>query len=72
MDKKSNVSGLGLSGILTIIFVVLRLVGVIDWNWWWVFSPILIDIGASAILYAVLAGIIVYNRKYGFDNFNKK
>jgi len=27
--------------LLTIVFIVLRLTGVIDWSWWLVLSPIL-------------------------------
>ena len=41
--------GIGLSSILTIIFVIAKLGEVIDWSWWWVFSPLwihlLINIG---------------------------
>lgn len=29
-----------LSSILTIIFVIAKLGGVIDWSWWMVFSPL--------------------------------
>jgi hypothetical protein len=29
--------------ILTIIFVVLKLTGNIDWHWLWVFSPLIIS-----------------------------
>lgn len=47
--KKSN-SGIGFVGVLTIIFVVLKLINVIDWNWFWVLSPIWI----SAILTLVI------------------
>jgi hypothetical protein len=57
MNKNTNTSGLGLSSVLTIIFVVLKLVGVITWNWWWVLSPILIDIGLTII---VLIGLVIY------------
>lgn len=32
--------GMGLQTVLTIIFVVLKLVGVVDWSWWWVLSPL--------------------------------
>ena len=46
----SKRSGLGVTGVLTLIFVVLKLVGVISWSWWWVFSPILIDIGLSILI----------------------
>lgn len=43
MDNKKS-SGLGLSGVLTIIFIVLKLVGVINWSWLWVLSPTWIEI----------------------------
>lgn len=33
-------TGLGVFNVLLIVFVVLKLVGVIEWNWWWVLSPI--------------------------------
>jgi len=26
--------------LLAIIFVVLKMLGTIDWSWWWVFSPL--------------------------------
>lgn len=32
--------GIGFSGLLTIVFIVLKLCHVIDWSWWWVLSPI--------------------------------
>ena len=30
---------MGLCGVLTTIFVVLKLIGVIDWPWIWVLAP---------------------------------
>lgn len=33
-DSKKN-SG-GVTGALFIVFLVLKLTGVIDWSWWWV------------------------------------
>ena len=53
--SNSSSSGLGLGSVLTIIFVVLKLVGVIDWSWIWVLSPVWI----SLILWTVMIGIIV-------------
>jgi len=47
--------GIGIVGTLTIIFIVLRLVNVIDWSWWWVLSPIWI----SALLFVGFIGILV-------------
>lgn len=63
MNKKTSSSGLGLTGVLTVVFIVLKLVGVINWSWWWVLSPILIDIGLTVV---ILAGVAIYhNIKYG-------
>ena len=47
--------GLGLCDVLTIVFLVLKLVGAIDWSWWWVFSPTLISLGLYVVLLVVAA-----------------
>lgn len=41
-DKSSSSSsgGVGFVGLLTILFIGLKLTGYIDWSWWWVLSPI--------------------------------
>lgn len=44
---------MGLLGILFVIFLVLKLVGVIDWNWIIVFLPLIVDIVIGVITYAV-------------------
>ena len=45
--------GIGFCGLLTIVFIVLKLIGIIDWSWIWVFAPIWID-----FIFAVLIIII--------------
>ncbi|HEG5317614.1 TPA: hypothetical protein SEZ16_001666 [Campylobacter jejuni] len=30
---------IGILGVLLIIFIVLKLLGLISWSWWWVLSP---------------------------------
>lgn len=58
-SNKSNNSGcrvtggLGISGVLTIVFVVLKLVGVINWSWLWVLAPLWISIALALILFGV-------------------
>lgn len=39
----NNDTSLGINGVLTIIFIVLKLIGLITWSWWWVLSPIWIS-----------------------------
>ena len=59
MDNKTTVTvrGIGFSGLLTIVFIVLKLIGVINWSWIWVLSPIWISV-ALALLLAIIVGFI--------------
>lgn len=47
MSKDSNGTtsgGLGLSGVLLVVFIVLKLCKVITWSWVWVLSPLWISL----------------------------
>ena len=41
MDKKNSGGGggIGFVGLLTIVFITLKLTRVIAWSWWWVLAP---------------------------------
>ena len=54
MNNKQASGGIGFAGLLTIVFIILKLCGIITWSWWWVLSPLWI----STILW-VIVGIIV-------------
>jgi len=59
MAESTNVKsgGIGFVGLLTILFIALKLIGVVAWSWWWVLSPIWIVAGMTIlILLFVLAG----------------
>lgn len=43
-EIKYKYSGLGLIDALFLLFLGLKLGGVITWSWWWVFSPIWIPV----------------------------
>ena len=45
--------GIGVSSVLTIVFIVLKVVGVIDWSWVWVLSPIWISTAVALIILLV-------------------
>lgn len=45
--------GIGFTELLTIVFIVLKLTGFIDWSWWWVLSPMWISF---IILIVVVVG----------------
>lgn len=55
--ENNNNNGLGLLSILTIIFVIAKLFGVITWSWLLVFAPALIGVGIG-LLALVIALII--------------
>ena len=38
MNNNSS-GGIGICGVLGIVFIVLKLVGVINWSWVWVLCP---------------------------------
>lgn len=50
--QNSTSSGVGLSSLLGVLFIGLKLTHNIDWSWWWVLSPFWIP---AAIVLAVLA-----------------
>jgi len=53
--------GVGLSTLLTVAFVVLKLCGVISWSWWWVLSPLWIPLVILLVVLfvALLIGSLV-------------
>ena len=48
-------TGIGFIGLLTLIFVVAKIWGLITWSWWWVFSPLWI----SLVVVLIITGIIL-------------
>ena len=55
--KEVKTVGLGFADALTLLFIALKLCGVIDWKWIWVLSPIWITISFLALLILVIAVI---------------
>lgn len=55
MNNKQASSGIGFTGLLTIVFIILKLCGIIAWSWWWVLSPLWI----STILWVILGVVIL-------------
>lgn len=60
-QSSSSSSGVGFCGLLTVLFIGLKLTHYIDWSWFWVLSPIwiswsivLVILGVAAVAYGVL------------------
>ena len=54
MSSSSSSSGIGFTGLLTIVFIVLKLLDYITWSWWWVLSPILISILIGVFIFLII------------------
>ena len=53
-DNISIDIGGGFTGLLTIVFITLKLLGRIDWSWWWVLSPIWISVIIGIIILIII------------------
>lgn len=49
-----STGGIGFVGLLTIVFIVLKLTGYIAWSWIWVLSPLWISLIVGLIFLCVL------------------
>lgn len=64
--SKSNTSssgGIGFVGLLTIVFITLKLTNFIQWSWWWVLSPALIGIGLWIVVIVGVLGLAIWAKK---------
>ena len=57
MNKSTETNGVSGLSVLLIVFIVLKLVGVISWSWWIVLIPLWIGIGLSIIGILAIAAI---------------
>ena len=53
----SSGGGISVLGLLGIVFIVLKLVGVIAWSWWWVLAPFWIPL-AIVLVFGLIAFIV--------------
>lgn len=61
MPDSSSSGGVGFLGLLTILFIGLKLTGYIDWSWWWVTAPLWgpLAIGAVISLLIFIAAAVI-------------
>lgn len=52
--SNSSSGGVGLAGLLTVLFVGLKLTGYIQWSWLWVLSPLWISVAAAITIFLVI------------------
>ncbi len=52
---------IGFSGLLTILFIALKLTGFVNWSWLWVMSPLWIS-AALALVIIFIAVLVEANK----------
>lgn len=59
--------GIGITGLFSLAFVILKLCGVIKWSWWWVLAPTWIPTTffVALMLFCLLMAVIC---NYGKSN----
>ena len=62
MSSSSSSSGIGFTGVLQIVFIVLKLLGKIDWSWGWVLSPMWISASIVAVVLVILGIVAIASR----------
>ena len=57
-NNNTTVSGgIGFSGLLTIVFIVLKLCGVINWSWIWVLAPMWVSVALCVAIFIFIVMI---------------
>lgn len=59
--------GVGFCGLLTLIFITLKLLNVIEWSWLWVLSPIWISAALTLVIVLIIIIATVIIRKCKWD-----
>ncbi len=52
--------GVGFFGLLTLIFITLKLCGVIAWSWWLVLAPLWISLLVATCIVVGIIGVVVF------------
>lgn len=56
MREQNSSKGLSFLSVLTLIFVIAKILGFVSWSWWLVFSPLWI----SAIAGVIVIGVMLF------------
>jgi hypothetical protein len=57
-SSSSSSSGIGFAGLLTVLFIGLKLTGYITWSWLWVLSPLWIGALLAIAIIVIIFGVV--------------
>lgn len=56
-ETNDRSGGVGFCGLLTVAFIVLRLTGYIDWDWWLVLAPLWVPMLILFLVFVVVEAL---------------
>lgn len=73
---KRNYFGFIITGLLTLLFIILKLCNIISWSWIWIVSPLWIVLGINILIILVfffytVIKVLRQNIKYHKENTGK-
>lgn len=63
-NSSSSSSGIGVLGVTQIVFIILKLVNVVDWTWVQVFIPTFISVGITVLALVVVGIAYFFSNRY--------
>lgn len=72
MSNPTQQGGLGLSGVLFVVFLVLRLTDHIDWAWYWIAAPLWVPIGVALALFVTVVPVVLWLEARDTAKFKRK
>lgn len=68
-NSENGVKGIGVSGLLGVAFVILKLCHVIEWPWIWVLAPFWVPVAivlAILLVLVILKGLVRLTKWIGY------
>lgn len=59
MSKETSTGGISFLGLLTIVFITLKLTNVITWSWWWVLAPLWGPLAIVALIFIIVFIVVI-------------
>lgn len=53
-ENKTPSKGVGFTSLLTLMLIAFKILGHIDWSWWWVVSPLVLGLVLEVVLNTTL------------------
>jgi hypothetical protein len=60
----SSASGVGLFGLMFLVFMTLKLTGHITWSWWWVTAPLWGGFILWIFAILIIIGVLLISEKF--------